>query len=148
MPAFTRKRVDDRPVTWHVHYAGVRVGLMGALIMRAQAAPARVPKTASLSPELGPFLFGAAASFHNQISSGFPCDQFGAISQRGRQVRPVPLFRAARLPLTFFDEAFRVRSNVDTASTFEPFSSYAFRTRAIGDRRREVKIPANLSLGR
>ena len=28
MPALTRKRVNDRPVTWHVHYAGVRVGLI------------------------------------------------------------------------------------------------------------------------
>jgi hypothetical protein len=27
MPALTRKRVNDRPVTWHVHYAGVRVGV-------------------------------------------------------------------------------------------------------------------------
>jgi hypothetical protein len=80
-------------------------------------------------------------------AGGFPRGQFGAISQRRRQVRPVPLFRAAILALTFFDEAFRVRSNVDTASTFEPFSSYAFRTCAIGDRRREVKILANLSLG-
>jgi hypothetical protein len=26
MPALTRKRVNDRPVTWHVNYAGVRVG--------------------------------------------------------------------------------------------------------------------------
>jgi hypothetical protein len=78
--------------------------------------------------------------------NGFPCGQFfGAISQRRRQARPVPLFRAAKLPLTFFDEAFRVRSNVDTASTFESFSSYAFRTCAIGDRHREVKILANLS---
>ena len=25
MPALTRKRVNDRPVTWHIHYAGVRV---------------------------------------------------------------------------------------------------------------------------
>src|ERR1035437_5464016 len=28
MPALTRKRVNDRPETWHVHYAGVRVGLI------------------------------------------------------------------------------------------------------------------------
>jgi len=28
MPDLTRKRVNDRPVTWHVHYAGVRVGLI------------------------------------------------------------------------------------------------------------------------
>jgi hypothetical protein len=28
MPALTRKRVNDRPVTWHVHYAGVRVGVI------------------------------------------------------------------------------------------------------------------------
>jgi hypothetical protein len=28
MPALTRKRVNDRPVTWHVHYAGVRVGMI------------------------------------------------------------------------------------------------------------------------
>jgi hypothetical protein len=28
MPALTHKRVNDRPVTWHIHYAGVRVGLI------------------------------------------------------------------------------------------------------------------------
>jgi hypothetical protein len=28
MPALTRKRVNDRPVTWHIHYAGVRVGVI------------------------------------------------------------------------------------------------------------------------
>jgi hypothetical protein len=28
MPALTRKRFNDRPVTWHVHYAGVRVGVI------------------------------------------------------------------------------------------------------------------------
>jgi hypothetical protein len=28
MPALTRKRVNDRPITWHVHYAGVRVGVI------------------------------------------------------------------------------------------------------------------------
>jgi hypothetical protein len=28
MPTLTRKRVNDRPVTWHVHYAGVRVGVI------------------------------------------------------------------------------------------------------------------------
>jgi hypothetical protein len=28
MPALTRKRVNDRPVAWHVHYAGVRVGMI------------------------------------------------------------------------------------------------------------------------
>jgi pilus assembly protein Flp/PilA len=28
MPALTRKRVSDRPVTWHIHYAGVRVGVI------------------------------------------------------------------------------------------------------------------------
>jgi hypothetical protein len=26
MLALTRKRVNDRPATWYVHYAGVRVG--------------------------------------------------------------------------------------------------------------------------
>jgi hypothetical protein len=26
--ALTRNRVNDRPVTWHVHHAGVRVGLI------------------------------------------------------------------------------------------------------------------------
>ena len=25
MPTLTRKRVNDRPETWHIHYAGVRV---------------------------------------------------------------------------------------------------------------------------
>jgi hypothetical protein len=29
MPALTRKRVNDRPLTWHGHYAGVRVGFEG-----------------------------------------------------------------------------------------------------------------------
>jgi hypothetical protein len=28
MPALTRKRVNDRPETWHVRYAGVRVGVI------------------------------------------------------------------------------------------------------------------------
>ena len=28
MPALTRKRVNDRPETWHVHFAGVRVGVI------------------------------------------------------------------------------------------------------------------------
>jgi len=28
MPTLTRKRVYDRPVTWHVHYASVRVGML------------------------------------------------------------------------------------------------------------------------
>jgi hypothetical protein len=28
MPELTRKRVNDRPETWHVHYAGVRVGVI------------------------------------------------------------------------------------------------------------------------
>lgn len=28
MPELTRKRVNDQPVTWHVHYAGVRVGII------------------------------------------------------------------------------------------------------------------------
>jgi hypothetical protein len=28
MPILTRKRVNDRPVTWHIHYAGVRVGVI------------------------------------------------------------------------------------------------------------------------
>ena len=27
MPALTRKRVNHRPENWHVHYAGVRVGM-------------------------------------------------------------------------------------------------------------------------
>jgi hypothetical protein len=56
-----------------------------------------------------------------------------ALAQNRVQVRPVPLFRAAKLPSTFFDEGFRVRSNVDPASIFEPFSSYALRTLAIRD---------------
>lgn len=28
MPALTRKRVNDRPETWHIHFAGVRVGMI------------------------------------------------------------------------------------------------------------------------
>jgi hypothetical protein len=36
MPALTRKRVNDRPVTWHVHYAGVRVGV---IVERSGAPP-------------------------------------------------------------------------------------------------------------
>jgi hypothetical protein len=27
-PQLTRTRINDRPVTWHVHYAGVRVGVI------------------------------------------------------------------------------------------------------------------------
>jgi hypothetical protein len=44
-----------------------------------------------------------------------------ALAQNRVQVRPASLFRAAKLPSTFFDEAFRVRSNVDPVSIFEPF---------------------------
>jgi hypothetical protein len=36
MPSLTRKRVNDRPVTWHVHYAGVRVGV---IVERSGAPP-------------------------------------------------------------------------------------------------------------
>jgi hypothetical protein len=28
MPELTRRRVNDRPVTWDFHYAGVRVGMI------------------------------------------------------------------------------------------------------------------------
>jgi hypothetical protein len=28
MPTLTRKRVNDRPITWHVNYAGVCVGMI------------------------------------------------------------------------------------------------------------------------
>jgi hypothetical protein len=28
MPTLSRKRVNDRPQTWHVHYAGARVGMI------------------------------------------------------------------------------------------------------------------------
>jgi len=28
MPTLTRKRVHERPVTWHIHFAGVRVGMI------------------------------------------------------------------------------------------------------------------------
>src|SRR5664279_177488 len=37
MPELTRKRVNDRPETWHVHYAGVRVGV---ILERSGAPPA------------------------------------------------------------------------------------------------------------
>jgi hypothetical protein len=36
MSALTRKRVNDRPLTWHVHYAGVRVGV---IVERSGAPP-------------------------------------------------------------------------------------------------------------
>jgi hypothetical protein len=36
MPELTRKRVNNRPVTWHVHYAGVRVGV---IVERSGAPP-------------------------------------------------------------------------------------------------------------
>jgi hypothetical protein len=36
MLALTRKRVNDRPITWHIHYAGVRVGV---IIERSGAPP-------------------------------------------------------------------------------------------------------------
>jgi hypothetical protein len=36
MPELTRKRVNDRPVTWHVHYAGVRIGV---IVERSGAPP-------------------------------------------------------------------------------------------------------------
>jgi hypothetical protein len=40
MPALTRKRVNDRPKTWHVHYAGVRVG---TIVERSGVANAAEP---------------------------------------------------------------------------------------------------------
>ena len=40
MPALTRKRVNDRPVTWHVDYAGVRVGV---IVERSGAPPTSDP---------------------------------------------------------------------------------------------------------
>jgi hypothetical protein len=40
MPALTRKRVNDRHITWHVHYAGVRVG---AIIERSGVANTAEP---------------------------------------------------------------------------------------------------------
>jgi hypothetical protein len=36
MPTLTRKRVNDRPETWYVHYAGVRVGV---IVERSGAPP-------------------------------------------------------------------------------------------------------------
>jgi hypothetical protein len=36
MPQLSRKRVNDRPVTWHIHYAGVRVGV---IVERSGARP-------------------------------------------------------------------------------------------------------------
>ena len=33
MPALTRKRVNDRPATWHIHYVGVRVGVIVAVLL-------------------------------------------------------------------------------------------------------------------
>jgi len=36
MPTLTRKRVNDRPLTWHVHYASVRVGV---IVERSGAPP-------------------------------------------------------------------------------------------------------------
>ena len=36
MPVLTRKRVNDRPETWHIHYAGVRVGV---IVERSGAPP-------------------------------------------------------------------------------------------------------------
>jgi hypothetical protein len=40
MPSLTRKRVNDRPETWHVHYAGVRVGV---IVERSGAPPSSDP---------------------------------------------------------------------------------------------------------
>src|ERR1017187_4267612 len=40
MPALTRKCVNDRPETWHVHYAGVRVGV---IVERSGAPPSADP---------------------------------------------------------------------------------------------------------
>jgi hypothetical protein len=40
MPQLTRKLVNDRPVTWHVHYAGVRVGV---IVERSGAPPSSDP---------------------------------------------------------------------------------------------------------
>jgi hypothetical protein len=36
MPQLTCKRVNDLPVTWHIHYAGVRVGV---IVERSGAPP-------------------------------------------------------------------------------------------------------------
>jgi hypothetical protein len=46
MPALTRKRVNDRPVTWHVHYADVRVGM----IVIKLSVRMRVTSTADFRP--------------------------------------------------------------------------------------------------
>jgi hypothetical protein len=51
MPQLTRKRVNDRPVTWHVHYAGVRVGV---IVERSGIAN---------SAEPGEHRYGTSASF-------------------------------------------------------------------------------------
>jgi hypothetical protein len=40
MPAVTRKRVNHQPDRWHVHYAGVRVGM---IVERSGVANAREP---------------------------------------------------------------------------------------------------------
>jgi hypothetical protein len=42
MPKRTRKRVNDQPVSWHVHCAGVRVGVIAE---RSGAPPSSDPWT-------------------------------------------------------------------------------------------------------
>ena len=39
MPTLTRKRVNDRPETWHIRYAGVSVGM---ILERSGVAKARI----------------------------------------------------------------------------------------------------------
>ncbi|ERR1019366_4953985 len=60
MPQLTRKRVNDRPVTWYVHYAGVRVGV---IVERSGARHVRQTATSSASSiRRANILIGDAAS--------------------------------------------------------------------------------------
>jgi hypothetical protein len=56
----------------------------------------------------------------------------------------VLLFRATKLPPTFFDDGFRVRSDVDPVPILEPFSGHALRTLAIRDLRPRLGFSGRL----
>jgi len=64
MPVLTRKRVNDRPERWHVHYAGVRVGM---ILERSGVANTAEPREwhCGFYPgsEPGEQRYGRAASF-------------------------------------------------------------------------------------
>src|SRR5450432_2481840 len=95
MPALTRKRVNNRPVTWHVHYAGVRVGVIversGARLMSgnefAASTPAAIPATSDTAPRRVSRQPARLSRRHGETicpSGAKPTSRNGATKRRGR----------------------------------------------------------------